>query len=71
MRRANKQTDSCKYLMYRHKTWTNPRPMFQVLAGNLCKENRKAPTIQVSVSIITLHVLSTCKFRNILNNSQR
>ena len=71
MRRANKQTDSCKHLIYRHKTWTNPRPMFQVLAGNLSKENRKTPTISVGVTIITLDVLSTCKFRNILNNSQR
>ena len=55
----------------RHKTWTNPRYVFQVLAGNLYNENGKTPTIAVSVSIISLYVLSTCKFRNTLNNSQR
>ena len=67
MRRANKQTDSCKHLCLkriackrsrvkladlRHKTWTNPRPTFKVLAGNLNVENRKTPTIPVGVTII-------------------
>lgn len=36
MRQANKQKEiPCKHLVYRYKTWTNPRPTFKVLAGNL------------------------------------
>jgi len=57
MRRATKQNDSCKH-PYGHKTWTNPRLMFQVLAGNLNLRNRKTPTIQVGVTII----LEICSF---------
>ena len=42
MRRATKQIDSCKH-PYGHKTWTNPRSTFKVLAGNLIKETGKRP----------------------------
>ena len=57
MRRATKQTVSCKH-PYEHKTWTNPRSVFQVLAGNLYYQNRKTPTIQVSATTI----LIVCSF---------
>ena len=59
MRRANKQNiPASTFLVYRHKKWTNPRPTFKVLAGNLNAENRKTPTISVGVTTI----LTLCSF---------
>ena len=51
MRRANKQTVSCKH-PYGHKTWTNPRSVFQVLAGNLYKETGKRPLYQWALPLL-------------------
>ena len=42
MRWASKQSVPASTLVYRR--WTNPRPTFKVLAGNLCLQIRKTPT---------------------------
>ncbi len=59
MRRANKQNiPASTFLVYRHKKWTNPRPTFKVLAGNLCFENRKTPTVTSERN----HYFKACSF---------
>ena len=50
MRWANKQSVPASTLIdtegdpNRHRRWTNPRPTFKVLAGNLNPKIRKTPT---------------------------
>ena len=46
MRRANKQKiPTSTQLVYIHKKWTNPRPTFKVLAGNLLERHGNAHNI--------------------------
>ena len=62
MRWANKQSVPASTLGYRR--WTNPRPTFKVLAGNLKNETGKRPH-KVSATIILILCSSTCKFLNV------
>ena len=62
MRWANKQSNPAS--TSGHRRWTNPRPMFKVLAGNLKNETGKRPH-EVSVTIILILCSFTCKFLNI------
>lgn len=53
MRKANKQKiGSCKHLRYRNKTWTNSRPTFKVLAGNLLLQQQENAHYTVSATTI-------------------
>ena len=62
MRWASKQNDPAS--TSGHRRWTNPRPTFKVLAGNLTQQTGKRPH-EVSVTIILLSRSFTCKFLNV------
>ena len=62
MRWANKQSVPASTSGYGR--WTNPRPTFKVLAGNLNQQTGKRPH-KVSVTIILLSCSFTCKFLNV------
>ena len=67
MRRAIKTNVSYKYT----KRGRFRCPTFKVLAGNLNVENRKTPTVTSERNHYYYICSFTCKFLNVLNNSQR
>ena len=71
MRRANKQKiPTSTQLVYIHKKWTNPVQRSRYLQETYWKD-METPTISVSITIILFQCSFTCKFLNVLNNSQR
>ena len=72
MRRANKQMflqvpRSC----IDTKSGRIPVQRSRYLQETYALKTGKRPLLPVSATIISKHVLSTCKFLNVLNNSQR
>ena len=68
MRWANKQNFPAS--TSGHRMWTNPRPTFKVLAGNLTQKIRKTPTHgeRYHYSLVLFFYLQVSER---LNNSQR